>query len=155
MKSVVKFGLKTDIIMLFYTHASECVLNLMHTYVLSSLYGLFQVAGLESQNRQLQKSVGDLERMILDVNCINSKLHDENKSLKERLAKETEKCNDMACRLRPVEAALSQVSQQVVDLTKQLVSLDTFVDNVFIILASSTFFKILLIIFVEKHFYQR
>jgi len=102
---------------------------------------LFQVTGLERQNKQLQKSVSDLERMILDVNCINSKIHEENKSLKERLAKETEKCDDMACRLQPVETALSKVSQEVVDLKKQLVSLVTFVNNVFIILISLTFFK--------------
>jgi chromosome segregation ATPase len=79
--------------------------------------------------------------MILDVNCVNSKIHEENKSLKERLAKETEKCDDMACRLQPVETALSQVSHEVVDLKKQLVSLDTFVNNVFFILISLTFFK--------------
>jgi regulator of replication initiation timing len=102
---------------------------------------LFQVAGLERQNKQLQKSVSDLERMVLDVNCVNSKLHEENKSLKERLAKETEKCNDMACRLQPVETALSQVSQEAVDLKKQLVRLDTFVNNVFIIFFPLTFFK--------------
>ena len=84
--------------------------------------------------------MSDLERMVLDVNCINSKLQEENKSLKERLAKETEKCNDMACRLQPVETALSQVSQEAVDLKRQLVSLDTFVNNVFIILFSLTFF---------------
>ena len=89
----------------------------------------------------MQKSVTDLERMVLDVNCINSKLHEENKSLKERLVKETEKCNDMACRLQPVETALSQVSQEVVNLKKQLVSLDTLVNIVFIILVSLTFFK--------------
>jgi regulator of replication initiation timing len=109
--------------------------------MLSSSFGLFQAADLERQNRHLQKSVSDMERMVLDVNCINSKLCEENKSLKERLAKETEKCNDMACRLQPVETALSQVSQEVVDLTKQLVSLDTFVNNDFVILASLHFFK--------------
>jgi hypothetical protein len=63
----------------------------------SSLYGLFQIADLERQNKQLQKSVCDLERMVLDVNCTNIKPHEENKSLKERLAKEIVKCNDMAC----------------------------------------------------------
>jgi chromosome segregation ATPase len=118
------------------------------------MVSFFQIAGLESQNRQLQKSESDLERMILDVNCVNSKLHDENKSLKERLAKETEKCNDMACRLQPVEKALSQISQELVDLTKQLVSLDTFVDNVFIILASPIFLKNIVNNFCCKHFYQ-
>jgi regulator of replication initiation timing len=110
-------------------------------YTLSSSYGLFQVAVLEGQNKHLQKSVSDLERMVLDVNCTNSKLHEENKSLKERLVEETEKCNDMACRLQPVETALTQVSQEVVDLKKQLVSLDTFVNNVFNILISLNFFK--------------
>jgi len=50
------------------------------------------------------------------VNCTNNKLPEENKSLKERLAKETEKCNDRACCLQPVETVLSQVSQEVVDL---------------------------------------
>jgi len=109
--------------------------------MLSSSYGLFQVAGLERQNKQLQKSVSDLERMVLDVNCINSKLQEENRSLKESLGKETEKCNDMACRLQPAETALSQVSQEAVDLKKQLVSLDIFVNNVFILLFSLTFFK--------------
>jgi regulator of replication initiation timing len=109
--------------------------------MLSSSYVLFQVADLERQNKQLQKSVSDLERMVLDVNCINSKLHDENMFLKESLAKETENCNDMACCLQPVETALSMVSQEVVDLKKQLVSLDTFVNNFFIILVSLTFFK--------------
>lgn len=89
----------------------------------------------------MQKSVSDLERMVLDVNCLNSQLQEENKSLKERLAKETEKCNDMACRLQPVETVLSQVSQEAVDLKKQLVSLDTFVNNVLVILFSLTFFK--------------
>jgi predicted transcriptional regulator len=75
--------------------------------------------------------MNDMEKTVLDVSCINSKLHDENKSLKERLAKETEKCNDIACRLQPVETALSQVSQEVVDLTKQLVSLYKFVNECF------------------------
>jgi hypothetical protein len=79
--------------------------------------------------------------MVLDVNCINSKLNEENRSLKERLVKETEKCNDMACRLQPVETALSQVSQEAGDLKKQLVSLDMFVNNFFFILVSPTFFK--------------
>jgi regulator of replication initiation timing len=109
--------------------------------MLSSSCGLFQVADLERQNKQLQKSVSDLERMVLDVNCINSKLNEKNKSLRARLVKETEKCNDMACRVQPVETALSQVSQEVVDLKKQLVCLDTFVNNVFIIFVSPTFFK--------------
>jgi chromosome segregation ATPase len=112
---------------------------------------LFQVADLEKQNRYLQKSVSDLERMVLDVNCINSKLNEENMSLKERLAKETEKCNDMECRLQPAETALSQVTQEVADLRKQLVSLDTFVNNVFIYYLHLISSRILLI-FVGKHF---
>jgi hypothetical protein len=66
------------------------------------LYGSFQIADLERQNKQLQKSVCDLERMVLDVNCTNSKPLEENKSLKERLAKKAEKFNDMACHLQPV-----------------------------------------------------
>ena len=77
--------------------------------MLSSSYGLFQVAGLERHKKQLQKSVSDPERMAVDVNCVNSKRFEENKSLKERLAKETEKCTDMACRLQTAETALSQV----------------------------------------------
>jgi len=130
-----------------------CIIEYIHTLLSSSSYGLFQIADLERQNKQLQKSVCDLERMVLDVNCTNSKLHEENKSLEERLAKETEKCNDMACRLQPVETALSQVSQEVVNLKKHLVSLDTFVNNVFIIWFHLLSSRILLI-FVEEHFYQ-
>jgi regulator of replication initiation timing len=99
---------------------------------------LFQTTALEMQNRELQKSVSDMEKMVLDVNCINSKLHDENKFLKERLAKESEKCNDLACHLDPVETALSQASQEVVELKKQLVSFYTFVNesllkNIFVV----------------------
>jgi regulator of replication initiation timing len=83
------------------------------------------------QNRQLQKSVSDLENVVLNVDCTNGKLRDENKSLKDRLVKETEKCNGMVCRLQPLETALSQVSQEVVDLTKQLVSLYKFANECF------------------------
>ena len=145
MKSVVKFVLKEDIIVLFCTHASEYVHNLyvraLSSSSSSSSYGLFQVAGLERQNKQLQKPVSDLERTDLDVNWVQSNLLEENKSSKERLAKETEKCNTMASRLQPVETALSQASQEVADLKNSLVSLDTVVNNVFIILVSLTFFK--------------
>jgi chromosome segregation ATPase len=145
MKSVVKFVLKEDIIVLFCTHASEYVHNLyvraLSSSSSSSSYGLFQVAGLERQNKQLQKPVSDLERTDLDVNWVQSNLLEENKSSKERLAKETEKCNTMASRLQPVETALSQASQEVADLKNSLVSLDTVVNNVFIILVSPPFFK--------------
>jgi ABC-type sugar transport system ATPase subunit len=78
------------------------------------------------ENRHLQKSVSDLEKMVLDVNCTNSKLHDENKSLKERLEKEFEKCNDLTHCLQLLhdkKTTLSQGSQEIVALKKQLVSL--------------------------------
>ncbi|KDR19230.1 hypothetical protein L798_06285 [Zootermopsis nevadensis] len=78
---------------------------------------------LETENRHLQKSIGDLEAMILDVNCTNSKLSGENKSLKERLEKESEKCNDLTGHfqtLHETEAALSERSQEMVTLKKQL-----------------------------------
>lgn len=78
------------------------------------------------ENRQLQKSINDLETMILDVNCVNSKLQAENKSLEERLVKESEKCNDLMSHLQPlddVERELSQRTEETVALKKQLVSL--------------------------------
>jgi DNA repair exonuclease SbcCD ATPase subunit len=84
------------------------------------------------ENKHLQKSIGDMEAVILDVNCTNSKLHDENKSLKERLEKESEKCNDLTSHLRTLretETALSERSQEIITLKKQLVSLHKFVDK--------------------------
>jgi hypothetical protein len=58
------------------------------------------------QNQQLQNSGNELENMVLDVNCMTSNLHGENRSLKERLAEETNKCNDVLCLLQPVKAVL-------------------------------------------------
>lgn len=63
------------------------------------------------------------------MNCTNSKLSGENKSLKERLEKESEKCNDLTGHfqtLHETEAALSERSQEMVTLKKQLVSLHKF-----------------------------
>lgn len=83
------------------------------------------------ENRQLQKSINDLETMILDVNCINSELQVENKSIKERLVKESGKCNDLISHLQPlddVERELSQRTEETVALKKQLVSLYKFVN---------------------------
>jgi predicted RNase H-like nuclease (RuvC/YqgF family) len=77
-------------------------------------------------------TVGDLEAMILDVNCTNTKLHDENKLLKETLEKELEKCNDLTSQLQTLhetEAALSERSQEIATLKKQLVSLRKFVSE--------------------------
>ena len=73
MKSVVKIGLKRDI--LFCAHASEYVRNLICTQLI---------------RKQLQKFMSNLERIVNDVNCISSKRFEENKSMKERLANETE-----------------------------------------------------------------
>jgi predicted RNase H-like nuclease (RuvC/YqgF family) len=84
------------------------------------------------EKRQLQKSISDLEAMVLDVNCTNSKLQDENKSLKQRLEKESEKCNELTSHLQPLddaERALSQRTEETVALKKQLVSLYKFVNE--------------------------
>jgi regulator of replication initiation timing len=59
------------------------------------------------QNRKLQKSITELEEMVHDVNCMNTKLRAENKSLKERLAKKT-KCDCVVCHVQPEIPALSQ-----------------------------------------------
>jgi phosphoribosylaminoimidazole-succinocarboxamide synthase len=81
------------------------------------------------QNRYLQKSVADLETVLIDVNCTNSKLLDENNSLKERLGKESEKCNDMTRHLQTVREAETVLPQEIVALKKQLVSLYKFVSE--------------------------